>query len=93
MLSIQSMVDQPLQQDQSTTSTKKSILIKPDNQFDFEDFILLGRLKGGAKFRKALIRLAQKYNFKAQDYKRGRITFSIDFSAIANKEKQNSEGI
>ena len=80
-------------QNQSTTSTKRSILIKPDNAFDIEDFITITKEKAGARFRAALKRLAQKYNFKERDFKHSRISFSVDFSAIAAKEKQNSEGI
>ena len=87
------MEDPTQQQNQSTTLTKKCILIRPDNQFDLEDFITITREKAGAKFRRALKRLALKYDFKEQDFKKSRISFSIDFSAIAEKEKQNSQGI
>ena len=87
------MEDPTQQPNQSTTSTKRSILIRPDNQFDIEDFITITKEKAGAKFRAALKRLAQKYNFKERDFKHSRISFSVDFSAIAEKEKQNSEGI
>jgi predicted transcriptional regulator len=72
---------------QSTTSTKKSILIKPDNDTDLQDLINL-KLGAGKKFRESLERLAQKYDFTYNDYKRNRIKIDLDFSAFAALQTQ-----
>ena len=82
---------------QSTTSTKKSILIKPDNAKDMEDFIYVANYKAGAKHREIIARLAQKYGFSVKDYKHGKISISLDFAALKAEqqiqENKNSEGI
>jgi|SRR5690242_10979876 hypothetical protein len=84
-------------QPQSTNSTKRSIVIKPQNQQEIEDLIYITQYPGGGKFRDALSRIARKYNFTERDYKRARISIAIDFSAynqaIEQQEKQNSVGI
>ena len=81
----------------STTSTKKSILIKPDNAKDMEDFIYVANYKAGAKHRQIIAQLAQKYGFSVKDYKRGRISINLDFAALQAEqqaqETKNSEGI
>lgn len=91
------MVEQPSLQNQSTTSTKRYILIKPDNESDVADFITITKTPGGAKFRDALTRLSKKYNFSERDYKKGRLAFTIDFATLKDiqdqQEKKNSEGI
>lgn len=91
------MVEQPSIQNQSTTSTKRYILIKPDNTHDVDDFVTITKTPAGAKFREALTRLARKYNFSERDYKKGRLSFTIDFATLKEiqdkQEKKNSEGI
>ena len=93
------MVDLPQTQNQSTTSTKRYILIKPDNEYDVNDFITITKNPAGAKFRDALSRLARKYNFSERDYKKGRLAFTVDFAILKEiqdqqeQEKKNSEGI
>lgn len=82
---------------QSTTSTKKSILIKPENVKDMEDFIYVSNYKAGAKHRQIIAELAKKYGFSAKEYKHGKISISLDFAALQQEqqvqENKNSEGI
>lgn len=82
---------------QSTTSTKRSILIRPDNTYDMEDFIQITKYPAGAKTRKALARLSEKYHFSQRDYKRDRIAIMLDFAKLGQlqqaQENKNSEGI
>lgn len=82
---------------QSTASTKKSILIKPETAQDMEDFIYISNYKAGAKHRKIITELAQKYGFSAKEYKHGKISISLDFAALQQEqqaqENKNSEGI
>jgi hypothetical protein len=85
-------------QNQSTISTKKSILIRPENDLDLNDFIYINNYKAGRRFRDALERLSVKYNFSYNDYKRNRIKITLDFAGIQQQqqqaqEKKNSEGI
>jgi hypothetical protein len=91
------MVEQPSPQNQSTTSTKRYILIKPDNEFDINDFVTITKTPAGARFRDALTRLSKKYNFSERDYKKGRLAFTVDFATLKEiqdqQEKKNSEGI
>lgn len=82
---------------QSIPSTKKSILIKPDNDTDIQDLINLKHL-AGKKYRDSLARLSEKYHFSERDYKKDRITITLDFSAFAvirqqqqAQENKNSE--
>lgn len=91
-------MDSPLSDtNQSTLSTKKSILIKPDNAKDMEDFIYVANYKAGAKHRKIIAELAQKYGFSVKDYRHGKISISLDFAALQaeqqTQETKNSEGI
>jgi hypothetical protein len=67
---------------QSTNSTKKSILIRPDNDADLNDFIQITKYPAGRKTREALARLATKYGFIERDFKRGRIQITLDFAAF-----------
>jgi hypothetical protein len=82
---------------QSTTLTKKSILIRPDNAKDMEDFIYISNYKAGAKYRQIISELAKKYGFSEKDYKHGKISISLDFAALKAEqqaqENKNSEGI
>jgi len=95
------MVEQPSLQNQSTTSTKRYILIKPDNEYDVNDFVTITKTPAGAKFREALTRLSKKYSFSERDYKKGRLAFTVDFATLKEmqdkqqqeREKKNSEGI
>jgi hypothetical protein len=91
------MVEQPSIQHQSTTSTKRYILIKPDNEYDINDFVTITKTPAGARFRDALTRLSKKYNFSERDYKKGRLAFTVDFATLKEiqdqQEKKNSEGI
>jgi hypothetical protein len=79
------------EQNQSTASTKKSIsiLIRPDNVKDMEDFIYISNYKAGAKHRRVISELAQKYRFSIKDYKHGKISFSIDFAGL--QQQQNHQ--
>lgn len=87
----------PSKQNQSTTSTKRSILIKPENKYDIEDFIIITKNPAGRKFREALARLSKKYNFSERDYKKDRITITLDFAGLQQTQQEqeikNSEGI
>ena len=76
---------------QSTPSTKKSILIRPSNESDILDFIYIGKYKAGKKFRNALARLSREYNFSVSDYKRGRIGITLDFAGF--EEKQEAKNV
>ena len=62
-----------------------------------EDFIYVANYKAGAKHRQIIAELAQKYGFSVKDYKRGRISISLDFAALKaeqqEQENKNSEGI
>jgi hypothetical protein len=87
----------PLDANQSTISTKKSILIKPDNIKDMEDFIYISNYKAGAKYRQIISELSKKYGFSEKDYKHGKISISLDFAGLQAlqqaQENKNSEGI
>jgi hypothetical protein len=76
---------------QLTPSTKKSILIKPINESDLNDFIYISNYKAGRKFRDALTRLSQRYNFSYNDYKRNRITISLDFAGIQQNNQTQAQ--
>lgn len=86
---------------QFTPLMKKSILIRPENELDLNEFIYISNYKAGRKFREALSRLSQKYNFSYNDYKRNRIKITLDFAALQQQERaqqqaqenKNSEGI
>lgn len=82
---------------QFTPLMKKSILIRPENELDLNDFIYISNYKAGKKFREALSRLSQKYSFSYNDYKRNRIKITLDFAALQTQhqaqENKNSEGI
>lgn len=86
-------------QNQSTASTRKSILIKPVNESDLNDFIYISNYKAGRKFREKLTGLSQRYNFSYNDYKRNRIAITLDFAALQQQseaqaqENKNSEGM
>lgn len=67
---------------------KTTILIRPDNEKDMEDFIYISNYKAGAKHRRIIGELAQKYSFSEKDYKHGKISFSIDFAGLQNKQQQ-----
>lgn len=84
---------------QFTPLTKRSILIRPENELDLNEFIYISNYKAGKKFREALSRLSQKYSFSYNDYKRNRIKITLDFAAFQTQQQQqaqenkNSEGI
>jgi hypothetical protein len=76
---------------QSIASTKRSILIRPSNESDINDFIYISNYKAGRKHREALARLSQRYNFSANDYKRNRISITLDFAETEqNQAKQEA---
>lgn len=75
---------------QSTTSTsqKRSILIRPDNDLDLQDLVNLQKA-AGKKFRNSLERLALKYGFTYNDYKRNRIKLTLDFSGFKTEHSKD----
>jgi hypothetical protein len=85
------MESNPNEPHQSTSSTKKSILIKPENEFDLNDFIQITSFPAGKKTREALARLSQKYGFAERDYKRGRLEITLDFAAFQNQDESQSQ--
>jgi|SRR5690242_13842748 hypothetical protein len=72
-------------------STKKSILIRPTSESDLNDFIYISNYKAGRKFRDALTRLSQRYNFSYNDYKRNRISISLDFAGIQQNNQAQAQ--
>jgi hypothetical protein len=76
------MESSPNEPQASINSTKKSILIKPENEYDLNDFIQITKFPAGKKTREAIARLAQKYGFTERDFKRGRIQITLDFAAF-----------
>lgn len=88
---------QPTEQNQSTPLTKKSILIKPDTDLDLQDLITVTKTRGGKKYHSALSRMSEKYHFSKRDYKKDRISITLDFSGFRAQqqaqENKNSEGI
>jgi len=94
--SVSAVIASP-EMNQSTASMKRSILIRPENAKDMEDFIYVANYKAGAKHRKIIAELARKYGFSVKDYKHGKISISLDFAGIKAdqqaQENKNSEGI
>ena len=85
---------QPNTQNQSTTSTKKhitTILIKPDNESDLDKLIYIGNYRAGAKYRRYISELAQTYHFSEKDYKRGKISFSLDFAGFQQDQQRQQQ--
>ena len=78
------------EQNQSTSLTKKSILIKPDNDQDLQDLIFLQK-RVGKKYHDSLARLSEKYHFSERDYKKDRITITLDFSAFDTIKEQQAQ--
>ena len=81
---------------QSTILTKKStekktILIRPDNEYDLNDLIQITHYPAGKKTRLALGRLAQKYGFNEKDYKHSRISITLDFGQFKQESPQQRQ--